>query len=213
MKPAINHIACQYISHGYQEHTSIDMALRHLQQGVKWIQYRDKELSDEVFLANAIRLVQTNSLYASVVILNDRAHLVQKAEADGVHIGKTDGDIQQARALIGGDKVLGFTINDDEDLALFEQNRKYIDYLGVGPFAQTQTKANAKAPLGMEGIRFLTERIRQIDDQIPVVAVGGISASSFKPLAQIPVQGVAMSAYLNQQPTAEVLKQFNTDFE
>lgn len=213
MKSAINHIRCQYISHTYHEKSNIEMAIKVLKEGIPWIQYRDKEVDDKTFLEQARSLVDTNSLYAGVIILNDRAHLVQKSGADGVHMGKTDGNIQEARTLIGGDKVLGFTINDDEDLSLFKKNKKYIDYLGIGPLHNTQTKSNAKSPLGTKGIQTLMTKVREIDPNIPVVVVGGVTLSDFPILSSLAVQGVAMSRFIHESSIADLLPKIHKHFD
>ena len=106
----------QYISHftptiGYVE--GIRMAL---EGGCKWIQLRMKDASAEEVLVNAEEALHLCRQYGAKFILDDHVELVERAGADGVHLGKNDMPVDEARKILGNGKIIGGTANTIEDI-------------------------------------------------------------------------------------------------
>ncbi len=92
-------------------------------------------------------------------ILDDRTDLVDELQADGVHLGKNDMPVEQARGLLGGDRIIGATANTFDDIR--RAAAAGADYIGLGPFRFTTTKRNLSPVIGLDGYRSIMERCRQ----------------------------------------------------
>ena len=188
-----------HITHFYQEKTPLEMGIELLQRGVSWIQYRDKEISDEAFVKNALYLKKQCQLYSSVLIINDRVHLFDRIQPDGVHIGSSDLSLPETRTIIGAEAVLGYTVNHQEDINFLSKHpHPKVDYIGLGALHHTKTKNLTQPPLGYEGWSFYRQAIAEINPNIPVVAVGGVTLEDLPKLANEEANGVAISEALHQ---------------
>jgi thiamine-phosphate pyrophosphorylase len=134
--------------------------------GADVLQLRDKEASDEEFLAKARMLGALTRRLGVPLIINDRLWLVKECGADGVHLGQEDGSIAQARQMLGDDAIIGRSTHSAEQALAAE--REGFDYVGVGPVYATPTKPG-RAPVGLDLVRFASEHLK-----IPFVAIGGI---------------------------------------
>ncbi|HEY4194451.1 MAG TPA: thiamine phosphate synthase [Mucilaginibacter sp.] len=162
------------------------------QAGANWIQYRcltkpDDELIDEI---NEIAIICDD--WGATLIVTHHYELLDRVDAQGVHIEDFDADLIAIRKYIGEDKTLGASATNIERL-LEVQNTGVVDYCGYGPFAHTDTKPNDKPLLGFEGYRELQNH--PID--IPVIAVGGIQLNDVELLLETGVYGIAASAAIN----------------
>jgi len=160
--------------------------------GANWIQYRcltrpDDELIDEI---NEIAAICDD--WGATLIVTNHYELLDRVDAQGVHIEDFDADLIAIRKHIGDDKTLGTSAANIESL-LRLQNTGVVDYCGYGPFAHTDTKPNDKPLLGFEGYRELQKH--PID--IPVIAVGGIQINDVEPLIKTGVYGIAVSGAVN----------------
>ena len=160
--------------------------------GANWIQYRcltkpDDELIDEI---NEIAVICDD--WGATLIVTNHYELLDRVDAQGVHIEDFSADLIAIRKHIGDDKTLGASATNIESL-LRVQNAGVVDYCGYGPFAHTATKANDKPLLGFEGYRELQKH--PVD--IPVIAVGGIQINDVEPLMETGVYGIAISAAVN----------------
>lgn len=198
MKPVLNQIGLQYITHQHEEKTPLEMGLTLLKTGVSWIQYRDKEISDEEFVENALHLKKQCELYSGALIINDRVHLFDRIQPDGVHIGSSDMTIPEARTMIGGETVLGFTVNNQTDLHTLSLQHRKVDYVGLGALHETKTKQLTEPALGYKGWEFYRKEIEGINANIPVVAVGGVTLGDLPKLEKVGANGVAISGALHQ---------------
>ncbi len=124
-------------------------------------------------------------------IINDRLDLALAVDADGVHLGRRDGDWRNARAVLGPDKILGGTVNNADDAQAALQ-AGCLDYVGVGPWRFTRTKQDLAPVLGPAGAR---ELIRQLAG-IPAWVIGGIVAEDVPAAQEIGASGVAVSTAL-----------------
>lgn len=165
-----------------------------LRGGCRWVQLRMKEASDEEFADMARTILPLCRKYDARLILDDRAHLVAPLRADGVHLGKNDMPLPEARALLGPAKIIGATANTEAEA--MKAFREGADYLGIGPFRFTATKKNLAPILGLEGYRRIMDTLRRNGVSIPVVAIGGITLEDIPLLRTTGVDGIAVSGLI-----------------
>ena len=181
----------QYISHftptiGYVE--GIRMAL---EGGCKWIQLRMKDASAEEVLANAKEVLPLCRQYGAKFILDDHVELVERAGADGVHLGKNDMPADEARKILGNGKIIGGTANTIEDIVRL--HKQGADYIGCGPFRFTTTKKKLSPVLGLEGYKSIVLNMRDKGIDLPIVAIGGITVADIPAIMATGVTGIALS--------------------
>jgi thiamine-phosphate pyrophosphorylase len=132
--------------------------------------------------------------WGSTLIVNDRVEVALEAEVDGVHLGKEDMPVSEARRLLGAGKIIGGTANTFEDIR--EHWRQGADYIGLGPYRFTTTKKNLSPILGLEGYRRIMEEVRREGIMLPVIAIGGIGMEDAGSLFEIGLEGIAFSGML-----------------
>lgn len=136
-----------------------------LTAGVSILQYRDKQPSDPVYLAGALKeICQT---YNIPFIINDNLALAKKIGAHGVHIGQEDSQLSYAREYLGNNAIIGVSCYNSVDLALTAQQLS-ADYVAFGRFFASSSKPLA-APAHLS-----TLHKAKITIDVPVVAIGGI---------------------------------------
>ena len=163
-----------------------------LQNGATFLQVREKGMDHAAFLAEAGELKALAGRYHVPFVVNDSVEVALECGADGVHVGQSDIRGRDIRALIGPDKILGISANTVET-ALAAQ-RAGADYIGVGAVFGTTTKKDAKN-LTVEQLRAICNAV-----DIPVVAIGGISAGNILALRGSGVDGVAVVSAIFSQP-------------
>ena len=136
-------------------------------------------------------------------IIDDRVELVKELHADGVHLGKNDMSIGEARKILGDDYIIGGTANTFEDVKALAAAG--ADYIGCGPFRFTTTKEKLSPVLGLEGYRQIVNEMKVHHINIPIVAIGGITKEDIPEIMKTGVTGIAISgSILNaQDPTNE----------
>ncbi len=170
-----------------------------LSGGVTCVQLREKNLSDEKFLAEAIKIKELCKKYNVPFIINDNAEIAKKCGADGVHVGQHDMNAANVREIIGPDMILGVSAQTVEQAIAAEKNG--ADYLGVGAVFSTSTKTDADS-VSYETLKNICSAVT-----IPVVAIGGISAANMKQLENSGIDGVAVvSAIFASDNIAEECK-------
>ena len=164
--------------------------------GATIIQLRNKH--DDILCVKEQALSIQKVLEGSDVpfIINDYVDLVKELDLDGVHIGQEDGSPEDARRIIGGDKVLGLTAFSKAHYDAIDPSN--VDYVGTGPFYATKTKPN-KAVLGLQGFTDLMKYA-----PVPVVGIGGITPTNSAAVIEAGAQGVAMMRAVSEadDPTA-----------
>jgi len=163
-----------------------------LEGGCRWIQLRMKDASLEEVERVALQLKPLCKSYNAVFLLNDHVELCKKIGADGVHLGKTDMNPHEARQLLGNDFIIGSTCNTFEDIENLKDTQ--IDYIGLGPFRFTETKQNLSPILGLEGYKNIVSQCKKSNINIPIVAIGGITADDVVPILQTGIEGIALSS-------------------
>ena len=181
----------QFISHYSERYSYLDSIQLALEGGCRWIQLRMKDATDDEVRPIAIKAHQLCRQYHATFIIDDRVALVRELGADGVHLGKNDMPIREARQLLGPDFIIGGTANTFEDAkAHYEAS---ADYIGCGPFRFTTTKKKLAPVLGLEGYRSIIHQMREARIDIPVVAIGGITKADIPAILQTGITGIALS--------------------
>lgn len=181
----------QFITHFTDRYSYFDSARMALEGGCRWIQLRMKDASPEELEYEARRVQTLCREYGATFIIDDHVELVKKLEADGVHLGKNDMPIAEARKILGNDFIIGGTANTFEDVQM--HYAAGANYIGCGPFRFTTTKKNLSPVLGLEGYRNILNRMKDADIQLPVVAIGGITYEDIPEIMQTGVSGIALS--------------------
>lgn len=152
--------------------------------GITFLQLREKHLSKEEFLKEAIEIKDLAQKYQIPFVINDEIEIAQEAGADGVHVGQDDMPVEEVRKILGKDKIIGVSAHNVEEAVRAE--RGGADYLGVGAVYPTSTKENASA-VSMEEMKKICQTV-----SIPVVAIGGIKKNNMKVLTGTGVDGIAV---------------------
>lgn len=197
----------QFITHSNERYDHVEGAKLALQGGCRWIQLRMKDAMEIDFLRAAKKIRRLCDEYHATFILDDHVEWVGLTGADGVHLGKNDMPVDEARKMLGRNKIIGGTANTFEDVErLFRQG---ADYIGCGPFRFTTTKKNLSPVLGLEGYRSITAQMKAHDIQLPIVAIGGILHQDIPAIMQTGVTGIAVSgAILNAENPVEEMRLF-----
>lgn len=195
----------QFISHYNKQYDYLDSIRLALQGGCRWIQLRVKHASDDEVRPMALQALKMCREAGATFIIDDRVGLVLELQADGVHLGKNDMPIAEARKILGDDFIIGGTANTFEDVvAHYEASANYI---GCGPFRFTTTKENLSPVLGLDGYRDIITKMKNHNIDIPVVAIGGITESDIPSVMQTGVSGIALSGeVLNAENPVEKMK-------
>lgn len=173
-----------------------------LRGGATFIQLREKEIDDEMFLEEALRIQEICRKFNVPFVINDDVEFAVKINADGVHVGQNDMDAGEVRKIIGSNKILGVSVGNVEQ-AIAAQ-RCGADYLGAGAVFYTASKDDAEY-LSLETLKEICAAVT-----IPVVAIGGISEKNVELLKNSGICGVAVISALfaaeNIEKAAEDLK-------
>ena len=196
----------QFISHSNERCSYLDGIRLALEGGCKWVQLRMKDAPDEQVAQLGVQARELCERYGAKLILDDRVELVAKTGADGVHLGKNDMPIAQAREILGPGKIIGGTANTFEDIVAHW--KAGADYIGCGPFRFTTTKKNLSPILGLEGYRDIVARMKDAGITLPLVAIGGITAEDIPAILETGVDGIAVSGTVlrAEDPAAEMAK-------
>ena len=181
----------QFITHFTDKYSYFDSARIALEGGCRWIQLRMKDASAEEIEKEAMRILPLCRECGATFILDDQAELAKKIHADGVHLGKLDMPIAEARKMLGKDFIIGGTANTFDDVKAHCEAG--ADYIGCGPFRFTATKKNLSPILGLEGYRRIIARMKAEGIGLPVVAIGGITYDDIPAVMQTGVSGIALS--------------------
>jgi len=153
--------------------------------GVTAVQLREKEATTREFVALARRLKAQLAPLDIPLIINDRLDVALAAGADGVHLGQSDLEYDDARRLAGPDFLIGLSVETFEQALAAE--RMEVDYLGVSPIFPTPTKTDTGEAWGLEGLQQLRAKSRHT-----LVAIGGISASNARQVVAAGADGIAV---------------------
>lgn len=166
-----------------------------LRGGATCVQLREKTLSDEAFLAEALEVSQLCRRYGVPLFINDNVEVAIQCHADGIHVGQEDMAAAQVRRRVGDDMMIGVSVHSVAEA--LDAVRHGADCLGVGAMFSTSTKADADVlPPGT--LRAICDAV-----DIPVVAIGGITKHNIVQLAGSGVDGVALVSAIFSAPDIE----------
>lgn len=184
-------ISLQFITHYTDRYTYLDSVRIALEGGCRWIQLRMKEASTEEIIPIAKEAKAMCHKYGATFIIDDHVELVKLIGADGVHLGKNDMPIAEARKLLGHNYIIGGTANTFEDVRMHAEAG--ADYIGCGPFRFTTTKKNLSPVLGTTGYTDIVSRMKTESINLPIVAIGGITKEDIPSLMKTGITGIAIS--------------------
>ncbi|OPH54451.1 thiamine phosphate synthase [Vibrio campbellii] len=153
--------------------------------GVTMVQVREKHGDVRAFIERAQAVKDILKDTDVPLIINDRVDVALAVDADGLHLGQSDMPATIARELIGPNKILGLSIENEEQLA--EADSLPIDYIGLSAIFATPTKTNTKKHWGIDGLKMALEAT-----SLPIVAIGGINESNIPQLSATGVRGLAL---------------------
>jgi len=184
-------VKMQFISHFTDKYTYLDSIRMALDGGCRWVQLRMKDAVDADFLRIGPEVKKLCEQFDATFIIDDHVNLIREAGADGVHLGKKDMPIAEARKVLGEDFIIGGTANTFDDVKMHYESS--ADYIGCGPFRFTRTKQGLSPILGIEGYKDIVSRMKEASINIPIVAIGGITADDIPSIMNTGVSGIALS--------------------
>lgn len=188
----------QFITNTESSVSVSDQIKAFIKGGGRWVQVRMKDASDEE-ITKVIEEIKPLCIETETfLILDDRVELAKTLDVGGVHLGKEDMLPSKARMILGPAAVIGVTANTIDDVKAVRSLD--IDYIGIGPFAQTSTKKNLSPILGIEGIKSICTQMNDLEINISHVAVGGIKREDVAALMEAGVNGIAVSGAIANAP-------------
>ena len=200
----------QFITHDTERYSYLDSVRLALGGGCRWIQLRMKDTPISEVETTAREAQKLCQAYGATFIIDDHVELVKQIQADGVHLGKLDMPVAEARKILGSGFIIGGTANTFDDIRM--HHAAGADYIGCGPFRYTTTKSNLSPILGLEGYRQIVKEMKEADIRLPIVAIGGITNTDIPTLMQTGITGIALSGSIlrAEHPIEEMKEIINT---
>jgi thiamine-phosphate pyrophosphorylase len=154
--------------------------------GATLVQLREKKLPALDFCDEAKAVTELGL----TLIVNDRVDVALASNAAGVHLGQDDLPPDAARKLLGDDAIIGFSTHNVAQARIAATLP--VDYIAIGPIFQTSTKTNPDPEVGLDGIR----GVRDVIGNIPLVAIGGITAANAAAVIDAGADSVALISAL-----------------
>lgn len=177
---------------GHTLYQDVEAALK---GGATFVQLREKNLDEEHFLEEAKEIKELCKQYHVPFVINDNVDIALAMDADGVHVGQSDREAGLVREKLGPDKIIGVSAQTVEQAVLAQE--RGADYLGVGAVFPTGSKDDAEE-VSHETLRAICAAV-----DIPVIAIGGISAENVKELAGSGICGIAVISAIFAKPDIE----------
>lgn len=195
----------QFITHYSEKYSIVEQVKMVLEGGCKWIQLRMKNSSDEEVKTIAMEIIPLCKEADAILVIDDRVEVVKELDVLGVHLGKKDMPIDEARNLLEGGPIIGATANTADDILALKGVD--VDYVGLGPFRQTTTKENLSPILGLDGFHKIVKEVHEAGVDLPIVAIGGITIEDIDEIMATGVNGIAISgAIINSENPIEYTK-------
>lgn len=193
----------QFITHYMETISYLDSVRIALAGGCRWVQLRMKNASVDEIRPIALEAQRLCREAGATFVLDDHVYLSKEIGADGVHLGKTDMPIDEARAILGEKAIIGGTANTIEDLCMHVA--RGANYIGCGPFRFTTTKEKLAPMLGLDGYRNIMKGVHTLSpwgesERDFVVAIGGITAEDIPSILETGVEGIALSGSILRAP-------------
>ena len=179
-----------------------------LRGGMTCLQLREKHMTEQALISEAKRIGEITRAYGVPLIINDNFRAAAESGADGVHVGSEDMPVDEIRAMVGDNFIIGATAKTPAQALAAAKSG--ADYLGVGAVFPSPTKTTA--------IRITSAQLREIcgSVQIPAVAIGGITAENLHEIGGCGAAGIAVVSALfgaeDIRKAAEILRQRCEEF-
>lgn len=188
--------------HTFQQYQAfLDQAI---QGGITAIQLRDKSGSKTDRYRFAQQLRDYLALHHLPLIVNDDIELAKTIEADGVHLGQSDGSPLEARATLGEQIWIGLSIESMTELTLANQ-LNCLNYVAASALFPSRTKKDCKTYWGLAGLKQVVDM-----SKYPVIAIGGIDLSHVQAIMQQGAAGIALISAIHNatdpKSTTEVFR-------
>jgi thiamine-phosphate pyrophosphorylase len=180
------------IVHGLSLQETVQKAI---QGGIKFLQYREKNLPASVSYQTAKELRRLTKEAGVTFIVNDDVSMALAVEADGVHLGQEDLPLREARKVLGDRCLIGISTHSLQEA--LDAEKGGANYIGLGPIYSTTTK-KTRPPLGCDIIREVRSKVR-----IPIFAIGGINLKNLKKVLEAGATGVAVISAVLTSPDIE----------
>ena len=151
----------------------VEVAAALLAAGVRLVQLRDKRASSGELYASAQRVSECVREAGGIFIVNDRADVALAVDAEGVHVGQDDLPVESARAILGPEKLIGYSTHILAQVR--EADASSADYIAFGPIFPTASKEKPDAAVGLDGLEEARKATRK-----PLVAIGGITLENVR---------------------------------
>ncbi len=165
--------------------------------GVQWVQLRIKNKPKEEIIAIGKDTLTICNKYNAQLIINDSVEVCKAVGAHGVHLGRSDGNVAEARTILGEKAIIGVTVNTFEHIQE-AVNANIVNYAGLGPYRFTSSKSNLSPVLGQEGVENIFKNYHLHQFKLPVVVIGGVLPEDVKNITKNGAHGVAVISGINQ---------------
>lgn len=184
----------------FNSDTNIDKKVTALlEEGIRWIQYREKNKTRREMFYDALRLRKITRRFDACFTVNDYVDIALAVDADGVHLGQEDLPIKEARKILG-DKIIGVSTHNLREAV--EAEKKGADYIGFGSIFHTTTKDDIVIQ-GLDSLREIKKSVK-----IAVIAIGGITADNVRSVFDTGCDGAAVSSGLLMGDVRENARKF-----
>jgi thiamine-phosphate pyrophosphorylase len=168
-----------------KKYSHLEIAKLAVKGGADMIQFRDKNMPTGEMAETAIKICKLCNRNKIKFIVNDRVDVALLSDADGVHLGKDDLSVNDARKLLGTKKIIGATAHSLAEAVKAE--KEGADYIGYGHIYTTSTKLKTSKPKGLKNLTKVCKKIN-----IPVFAIGGIGIENAKDVISTNAHGIAV---------------------
>ncbi|MEH6762947.1 MAG: thiamine phosphate synthase [Aequorivita antarctica] len=177
-----------YITQGSSVKEHLENIQKACNSGAELVQLRLKGLAEKKLLKFANEAREITSHFQTRLIINDHYKIAREVKADGVHLGKTDVSPTIARKHLYSWQIIGGTANTMQDCeALLDEQ---VNYISLGPFRATATKADLPPALGLAGYTAITDILKT---GTPIIGVGGITTDDVTAILETGISGIAVS--------------------
>jgi thiamine-phosphate pyrophosphorylase len=196
-----------YISQGDSPHDHLLNINTALDAGIKLVQLRLKNISDERYIDYASKANELCTKYNAVLVINDNALVAKLSNSKAVHLGLSDMTVSDAKLIAPG-VIIGGTANTFEHVQ--QRCKENVDYIGLGPFRFTTTKKKLSPIIGIDGYSDIVQKMRDQQLVTPVYAIGGIELEDVESIIQTGVYGIAVSGLITNSNNKEhLVKEIN----
>lgn len=190
-----------YITQASPERDHLECVLDACEAGIKLIQLRIKGKSKAEVQPLAEQAKAICDGFKVKLIINDFPEIAAQISAYGVHLGKDDMPVRDARRVVGDKTVIGGTANTFEDILKLKEAG--VNYVGLGPFRFTETKENLSPVLGLEGLQRIMNECSRNNITLPIFAIGGIELKDIEGIMQTGIYGISCSSLINKSEDKE----------